>query len=72
MLMSGPNTGERMALMAMLVKEFPDVFAFPKATTTLDPHEADRYLAQEGGFCCGTEWCTTPSPLLQFSSILHK
>ena len=33
-VISGPTTGERAALMEQLVREFPDVFAFPQLTTT--------------------------------------
>lgn len=36
-VVAGPNTGERAALLARLLSEFPDVFGVPRAHTTRDP-----------------------------------
>lgn len=42
-LISGPNTGERKQLMELLVREFPDVFAFPRYTTTKPENDEALY-----------------------------
>ncbi|GFR43730.1 hypothetical protein Agub_g4841 [Astrephomene gubernaculifera] len=42
-IITGPNTGERRALMEQLVHEFPDVFAYPRYTTTKPYHEDALY-----------------------------
>lgn len=42
-LVAGPHTGERRALMEALVREFPDVFAFPVMHTTRQPDEDALY-----------------------------
>ncbi|GLC37755.1 Adenylate kinase [Pleodorina starrii] len=42
-VITGPNTGERRAIMEQLVHEFPDVFAYPRFTTTLPAHEDALY-----------------------------
>lgn len=46
----GPDTGERAALLARLASEFPDVFAFPRAHTTWSLEEERRaHVAADGG-----------------------
>lgn len=42
-VITGPTTGERRALMEQLVREFPDVFAYPRHTTTRPAHEDALY-----------------------------
>ena len=37
------HTGERKRLVDKLVREFPDVFAFPRMTTTRQPDEHNWY-----------------------------
>jgi hypothetical protein len=49
-IIAGPHTGERSALMHRLAEEFPDVFAFPRAHTTHDPEwERRAHVAADGG-----------------------
>ena len=47
----GPDTGERAALLARLAAEFPDVFAFPRAHHAVAGGGAAR--ARRGGRCVG-------------------
>ncbi len=42
-IISGPTTGERSKLIEQLVTEFPDVFAFPRLTTTRPLDEASQH-----------------------------
>ncbi|EFJ40819.1 adenylate kinase [Volvox carteri f. nagariensis] len=42
-VITGPTTGERRAIMEQLVHEFPDVFAYPRYTTTKPHHEEALY-----------------------------
>ncbi|GIL93290.1 hypothetical protein Vretimale_15687 [Volvox reticuliferus] len=42
-VITGPTTGERRAIMEQLVREFPDVFAYPRHTTTKPHHEEALY-----------------------------
>lgn len=42
-LITGPSTGERLRLMELLVHEFPDVFAFPRYTTTKPDNDEALY-----------------------------
>lgn len=44
-LISGPSIGDRKAMMDMLVREFPDVFAFPVLHTTRAAKEPANYRA---------------------------
>jgi guanylate kinase len=47
-VIAGPTTTERTALMEELVREFPDVFAFPRLTTTRRPDEVGRGVPRRG------------------------
>ena len=59
-VLSGPTTGERGALITRLVAEFPDVFGLPRAHTTYDAAEERRAHAAADGAC----WhCPAPPPL---------
>ena len=52
----GPDTGERAALLARLAAEFPDVFAFPRAHTTRSPEEERRaHVAADGAWAAEDE-----------------
>ncbi|GAX74660.1 hypothetical protein CEUSTIGMA_g2108.t1 [Chlamydomonas eustigma] len=46
-IISGPSTGERTALLEQLVREFPDVFAFPQLTTTRHMDELEQHLVSK-------------------------
>ncbi|PNH05620.1 Adenylate kinase, chloroplastic [Tetrabaena socialis] len=47
-IITGPSTGERRILMEQLVHEFPDVFAYPRYTTTCPYHEDALYRVDVG------------------------
>jgi hypothetical protein len=47
-VVSGPDMKQRRALLLMLEKEFPDVFAFPRLTTTWPMNEDKMHKASDG------------------------
>jgi len=56
-VVAGPHTGERSALLHRLADEFPDVFAFPRRHTTFDPEgERRAHVAADGGLGVGVGW----------------